>query len=77
VVGQDEVGPQAHADPALQLDPPGQERVGLVEELEDVQDHAVPEEATLSGVEDPRRDLVEDELLLPTWTVWPALAPPW
>ena len=59
------MGPQAHPHPALQRDAPDFHGVVLLEELDGIQDHAVTQEATLLGVENPRGDLVEDEFLIP------------
>ena len=52
-------------------------RVHLFEERRRVHHHAVPDDALLALVQDARGDQVQDELVLPTTTVWPALWPPW
>ncbi len=65
MVRQQEMGAPTHADPALEVDAARREGVVLLEELVDVQHDTVAEQASLAGMQDPRGDLVEDELLLP------------
>jgi hypothetical protein len=64
VVGQEQVRAAADADPRLRVDAASRQRVQLLEELERVQHHAVAEQAAAPRVQDPRGDLVQDELLL-------------
>ena len=54
----------AHANTALQIDPASQKSLVLLEKLDDIQHHAIAQQATLSLVENPRWDLVEDELFI-------------
>ena len=53
-----------HANSAGKVDPPLCERIVLLEELDHIKHHPIPEQAPLARVEDPRGNLVEDELLL-------------
>jgi hypothetical protein len=64
VVGEEEMGPSTHSDPAGESDPPRRKGIILLEKLDQIEDDTVPEEAPLPGVEDPGRDLMEDEVLL-------------
>jgi hypothetical protein len=83
VVLEQQVRAAADADARLRIDAARLQAVELLEELLEVEDDAVAEQAALLGVQDARRDLVQDELLdavavgAPMCTVWPALAPPW
>jgi hypothetical protein len=61
---QQELGAQAHADASLEVDAAHAEGVVLLEEPLDVEHHAVAEEAALAVVENARRDLVKDELVV-------------
>jgi hypothetical protein len=64
MIGEKEVGATAHPDPPCQIDPTCGKRVILLKELDQVENDAIPEEAPLPRVEDPGRDLMEDEALL-------------
>ena len=61
---EQQVGSLAHADPATEVDAPLSQRLVFLEELEHVENHAVAQETALAGMNNPRWDLVEDELLL-------------
>ena len=54
----------ANSDSALDIDSTFQERVVFLEELLDIKDHAIPKQAATSGVQHPRRDLMENELIV-------------
>ncbi len=58
------MGTSADSHSSLELQPPSPEGVVLLEELLHVQDHAVAQQAALPVVQDPRRDLVQNELFL-------------
>jgi hypothetical protein len=61
VVGKEQMGTPAHAHAPTQLHPARSESVILLEELDEVEDHAVAQQAPSPLVQDPRRDLVQHE----------------
>ena len=64
MIGHEEVRPLTDPDPVLHVDAPLHQGVVLLEELEQVQHHAVAEQAALFRVKNPRGNLVQDELPL-------------
>ena len=64
MVRHDEVGPLTHPDPSLDLDPTCLESVVLLEKVEYVEHHAVAQQAALLRMDDPGRNLVEDEFVV-------------
>ena len=63
VIRQDEVGPVADEQPALDVDAEPLQLVHLGEQRRRIDHHAVADDADDAGMQDARRDQVEDELL--------------
>tara|TARA_B100000029_G_scaffold280626_1_gene274734 strand:- start:132 stop:542 length:411 start_codon:yes stop_codon:yes gene_type:complete len=64
VIRHQKLSAVANADSALNVDSTFQECVVFLEKLLDIKDHTVPKQATTSGVEYPRRDLMKNELIV-------------
>ena len=54
----------AHPDPSVEVDAPFAQGVVLFEEVENVEDDAVPQQASLLRMQDAGRNLMQDELVV-------------
>ena len=73
MVGQDDVGPVAHQEAAVEVDPLGRQPVQLREERPHVNDHPVADHAGDAGMQDAGRIRCRMNCRPPTSTVCPAL----
>src|SRR5690606_14486058 len=64
VIREEEMRTPAHPHPRIRVDPPRDQRIHLLEELERIDVPPVGQRAPAPRVQDPRRDLVQDDRLL-------------